>query len=228
MRRIDPLRPGAEGATRLSRAVGAYNSFIDASSASFLSSPPEELSALHAVLNALVIASHEHENRLANPGVVDENGQACADRIETVVTPTPATDVVVLPPVERAIEVCLYIDREFRIVPALYRPELRDTLALAAGERRPFSEVYADANRFAQPEWLVVGDAVTVEAQQYFRFGVARSIQPGELHYRGQADGVDYFTLDGERNPPSVVYFPVASECAVQPYRAAETIRVRG
>ncbi|CAN5715726.1 hypothetical protein BH23GEM6_BH23GEM6_24540 [soil metagenome] len=221
LQQIDPLRPGAVGATRLSRTIGAYNSFVDASSTAFLAQPPEELTAIHAVLNSLVIASLEHADRPANVGVVDDRGLACA-------LPAAPPVAAVVPPVERAIEICLYIDRNFQIVTGLVRPTEGDTLVLVGGERRPFSEVYANANRFAQPAWLTVGDQVTIGTSQYNRFGVSRSVRPGELQHAGQIDGVDYFVMQGERGAPAVVYFPVAPDCEVQPYRAVTTIRVRG
>jgi hypothetical protein len=223
VQRIDPLRPGAVGPTRLSKAVGAYNSFVDASSPAFLAQPPEELAALHAVLNQLVIASLENEGRVADPRVVDERGLACALLVERVPDlPPPPT------PVERAIEICVLLDRDFRFVTALLRPETGDTLVLVGGERRPFAEVYPEAARIPQPGWLLVGDPVTIGGVEYTRFGIPRIVRPGELTFAGQVDGVDYFVMPGERTPHSVVYFAIAPACEVQPYRRTETIRVRG
>jgi hypothetical protein len=218
---VDPLRPGPMSATRLHRAVGAYNTFVDVSSDAFLAQQPDELIALHAVLNSLVIASLENEGRVTSRTDVDERGLGCAALQPLVVTVIP-------PPVEQALVICVMLDRNFREVNALYRPATRDTMVLSSGQRLAFAEVYPDADRLTLTEWLVNRDAISIGGTQYIPFGLSRTVRPGELAYQGQAEGVDYFAQAGERSPATVVYFPVARSCEVQPYRAAETVRPRG
>jgi hypothetical protein len=219
---LDPLRPDPAGATRLDRAVAAYNGFVDASSTGFLAGQPDELIALHAVLNSLVIASLEHEGRPADPRIVDERGLACAVLREDPVVPPPP------PPIEQAMLICIMLDRDFREVNALFRPATGDTMVIVDGQRLPLSQVYPDADRFTLAEWLIRRDSVTIGVTPYIPFGLSRTVRPGELARVGQVDGVDFYVQPGESTPPAVVYFPVARGCEVQPYRAAETVRPRG
>ena len=219
---IDPLRPGTAGATRLSGALGAYNSYIDASSADFLARAPEELTALHAVMNSLVIATLENERRAVDVRSVDARGLACAAAI-------PPREEVVTTPIEHALEICLLIDREFQVVTALWRPDSGDTLALVQGERRPFSEVRSRATAPVHPEWLATREPVTINSVEYVPFGVPRTVRPGEMTSTGELDGASYFVARNERGDAAPrVYFPVGPNCVVQPYQPVETIQVRG
>jgi len=222
---MDPLYPGEAVATRLSYAVGAYNALIDASSAGFLTSPPQELTALHAVLNQLVIASLENEGRPTEITVVDDAGLACAIPFTP---PPPAAPPAPPPPVEQAIEMCILVDGDFRDIAAIRRPESADTVVIVSGVRRPLLEVYPGATDVPTASWVPLGAAVTIGGAQYQPFGVSRTVDPGELTRRGELDGFDYYTTPNEPATPSVVYFVAGPECEVQPYRAAETIRVRG
>jgi hypothetical protein len=215
---IDPASPGPAGATRLSRTVGAYNGFIEASSAEFIASPPPELSALHSVLNALVIASLEHEGRAEDFSVVDAEGLACAIPFVPAVTAPP-------PPIEHAMEICVVVDGNVQYVAALWRPETGDTLALVAGERRPFGEVYPEPQR---PAWVTVGDPIQVGTTEYRAFGVARMVRPGELTRAGEVGGAEYWVEATDRPPHAIIYFLASTDCQFQPYRSVETIRVRG
>src|SRR5690606_1029573 len=142
--RVDPRNPGEEAATRLSNAVGAYNAFVDASSAEFLVDPPAEMTALHAVLNQLVIATLENEGRPADVTVVDDEGLACAVPFTPAPPPPP-------PPLEQAIQMCVWTDGEFRNIAAVRRPELGDTVAIVNGNRLPLLEVYPTAAEVPTP-----------------------------------------------------------------------------
>jgi hypothetical protein len=218
LRRIDPLRPGVVAPTRLSRSVGAFNAFIDASDPAFLAQPSEEFIALHTVFNSLVIASIEHAGRPAEPDVVDARGLACAMLVER---PEP--------PAEQAIEFCVLLDRDFRDVIGLVRPGVGDTMVIVDGVRRPFAEAYPEADRMPVPDWLVNQEPVTIGGVRYTQFGRARPVRPGELTFAGQAAGAEFFVPHGERAPvPPVIYFPIAPNCVVQPYQPVEAIRVRG
>jgi hypothetical protein len=220
--RMDPLRPGEAGPTRLTRAVAAYNGFIDASAESFLRSPAQEMTAIHSVLNHLVIASLENEGREARADVVDQAGLACA----MLFPPVPAAPP---PPVEQAIEMCVMVDGEFRNIAMLRRPDTGETMVLVNGERQPLAAVYPTATVVPSPEWVSRGEAITIGTTNYQPFGVTRAASPGELSRRGQVQGHDYFTAPNESiTSPTVVYFLAGPECVVQPYRSAETIRVRG
>jgi hypothetical protein len=219
---VNPLRPGIAAPTRLGRAVSAYNAFVDASPAAFLASPPQEFAAIHAVLNQLVLASLVHEGRPEDPRVVDEAGLACA---LPVAAPPPAAPP---PPIEQAISMCILIAGEFREVAAIRRPEVGDTVVIVGGERRPLAEVYPTAARIDTAPWIPLGESVTIGGIEYQAFGVTRIVQPAKLVRRGQYQGFDYYVAPGEPAVPTVLYFAAAPHCEVQPFRAVETIRVRG
>jgi hypothetical protein len=224
---MDPLNPGEVGPTQLSRAVGAYNGFVDASSDAFLMSPPDELAAVHAVLNQLVIASLENEGRPANPSVVDAAGLACAILPPPAPAPAPAPPPPP-PPVEQAISICVLVEREFRDVTALRRPALGDTMVIVGVERRPLAEVYPNAREVNTPPWVPLGEPVTIGNAVYQPFGVTQIVEPNEVVQRGQVQGYDFYAAPTAPAAPTEIFFPVGPGCEVQPYRSAETIRVRG
>jgi hypothetical protein len=219
---MDPLRPGERAPTRLSRVVGAYNALVDASSPEFLHDPPAEFTAIHAVLNYLVIGSLENEGRPEQRSIVDEAGLACA-----ILFPAVPVAEVPPPPVEQAIEICLWVDGDFRNVAAVRRPALGDTMVIVAGDRQLLSEVYPAATDVPSPPWVPSGEPVTVGTVEYQPFGVSRIVGPGEMSRRGQVEGYDYYALAAEPSAP-VIYFLAGPNCEVQPYRSVETIRVRG
>jgi hypothetical protein len=223
--KLDPANPGPIAASRLSRAVAAYNEVVDRSSPRFLAAPPQEFVAIHAVLNRLVIAAIENEGRPTDASQVDERGLACAAPLAPVFTPPAETPP---PPVERAIEICVATESGFRNVAAVYRPGTGDTLVFVGGDRRAFAEVHAGA-AYAQSElWFVGREPVVHEGREYQPFGLPRIVQPGELIGRGTYQGVPVFVQPDERTPADVLYFAVRAGCEVQPYRAVDRIRVRG
>ena len=121
MNTLDPLRPGRAAPSQLARVTGAYNSFVDASGDAFISNPPAELLALHAVLDELVEASIQNEGRPANVADVDASGLACAG---AAVAPPPVTTVVVAPPpADQPFEMCVLVNGDFRIVAGLRTPD---------------------------------------------------------------------------------------------------------
>jgi hypothetical protein len=227
--RLDPANPGPIAASRLGRAVAAYNEVVERSSPQFLAAPPQEFVAIHAVLNRLVLAAIENEGRPTDVSQVDERGLACAAPLAPVVAPPAGTPPAETPPpVERAIEICVATESGFRNIAAVYRPGTGDTLVFVGGERRAFSEVHTGAV-YAQSElWFVGREPVMHEGREYQPFGLPRVVQPGELIARGTYQGVPVFVQPNERTPADVLYFAVRTGCEVQPYRAVERIRVRG
>lgn len=225
--RIDPEKPGSAAATRLSRAIGAYNTFLEESSDRYLATSPDELAAIHAVLNRMVIAGMENQDRAVEPWRVDANGLACAPAVP-VLAPTPV-EPEPAPPIERAMEVCILDGRQLRTLAAVYRPETGDTVVIVQGERRPLSEVYDLNAGYAEDAlWFAGKDAVQYAGREYKPFGIERIVEPNELVYNGELQGVNVFVQAGESTPPEVFYVPVRPGCEVQPYRAVEEIRVRG
>jgi hypothetical protein len=227
--KLDPANPGPIAASRLGRAVAAYNEVVDRSSPRFLASPPQEFVAIHAVLNRLVIAAIENEGRPTDVSRVDERGLACAGSLVPVFTPPAETPPAETPPiVERAIEICVATESGFRNVAAVYRPGTGDTLVFVGGERRPFAEVHTET-AYAQGElWFAGRERVTHEGREYQPFGLPQVVQPGELIARGTYQAVPVFVQPNEATPADVLYFAVRAGCEVQPYRAVERIRVRG
>lgn len=218
---MDPRRPGREGPTRLARVTGLYNAFVDASADAFIASPPDELLALHAVLDELVQASIENAGRDGDPNQVDDSGLACAG------PSTPLIPVVVeAPPADRPFEMCALVNGDFRIAAGLLTAD-GDSVAIVDDRRVPFSSVYTAASEVPTPAWVSRGDAVTIDGVRYQPFGVTRAVQPGEVFRRGYHEGFEYFAAAGEAES-AVIYFVAGTNCVVQPYRSVETIRVRG
>lgn len=220
--RMDPKDPGKLVPTRLNSAVTAFNDFIEESSPEFLTNPPDEMTTIHSVLNDLVIASLENEDRRIDPTVVDNAGRACA-----VLLPPPAP-APPPPPVEQAMSMCVLDGNEFRNIAAIRRPEIGDTVVILNGDRQPLASVYPMATEVPSPPWVPLAEPVTIGQVEYQPFGVSRRVNPGELEYRGEHMGYAFFTERGEPDRARVLYFLAGPECEVQPYRSVETIRVRG
>lgn len=222
METLDPLRPGRAAPTQLARVTAAYNAFVDASSDEFMTAPPGEMLALHAVLNELVSASIQNEGRPADPSSVDAAGLACAGAAAPVVPVVVAAP----PPADRPFEMCVLMNGDFRIAAGLLTAE-GDSIALVDDRRVPFGSVYTAASDVPTASWVSRGEAVTIEGVRYQPFGVTRAVEPGETVRSGYHEGYAYFVGAGEADSP-VIYFVSGADCLVQPYRSVETIQVRG
>ena len=216
--RMDPRDPGRGAPTRLYESVGAWDDFVDASSAPFLAAPPDEMLAIQAVLARLDRAAIEHAARDGDTEAVDAFGLACA--------PPPAPVAVE----EIPFEVCVLAEGDFRWARGLFVPATGDSLAEAGGARRPFAEAYPGREGYAAGlPWFARDTPVVVGGREYRQWGMSRVVTPGELAPSGTHRGVPVFVAPGERTPPDVIYLPFRPGCEVQPYRrSAEYRRVRG
>ncbi|HET7234490.1 MAG TPA: hypothetical protein VFJ16_31045 [Longimicrobium sp.] len=216
--RIDPLRPGRNAATRLHRAVAAWDELVDASGDAFLATPPDAFVALAAVLGRLDRAAIAHAARVADPRQVDEFGAACA--------PPPAAQA----PAMLAFEACVLGGGEFRAVQGVYLPATGDSLVVGGdGSRRPLREVYPDTGYAGGRGWFSRDTAIVAFGRRYVRWGMSRVARPGELRPATWFQGVPVFAAPDAGPRPEVVYVPFRRGCEVQPYRRAdEARRVRG
>jgi hypothetical protein len=219
--RLRPDRPGYRTATQLASVVGAYNTFIENSSAAFLRSPPEALLGIQAVLSPLVIAALENEGRDATrraaPGSL-----ACAAPPPAIVPPIAAPPA---PPIERAVVVCVVAEDGIRAIGAIVL-ESGDTVVASAGTRLPLSALFPDTIAFAgDAEWYASADELTLNGRRYMRFGLPRLASPdADLRRVGEYGGVPLFAEAGEDH----VVVPVRPGCLMQDYRPERYLRVRG
>src|SRR5690606_8286466 len=155
-----PQRPGHRTATQLSGVVGAYNTYIEASSAELLGSPPDALLAIQAVLSRLVVAALENEGRPATR-TVDASGLACAPPLG----PRPPTPPDV--PTERATVVCVVAADGLRAIGAIVLAS-GDTFVATAGRRVPLAEAFPEAIAYAaDAPWFARTDALNVNGRRY-------------------------------------------------------------
>ena len=213
-RRLRPERPGYRTATQLASLVGAYNTFLDHSSAAFLSRPPEALIGIQAVLAPIVIAAIENEgrdaSRRAGPGEL-----ACAPPVAP-----PPTLVV-----ERPAVVCVIAPDGLRALGAIVLSS-GDTMVVAGGRRIPLSEAYPQNVRYAaDAAWYANAEPITVNGLEYVQFGLPR-LAPADTDVRrvGEYRGVPLFAAPGEDN----LVIPVRADCLLHDYRPVPTLRPRG
>jgi hypothetical protein len=137
------------------------------------------------------------------------------------VTPPPA------PPTTRTITVCVVDNGALREVSATYTPSTGDTTV----NNRDFSDVYPTTvpTYASGATWYINNDSITVNGEEYVRFGVARVITPpSQLTRVGEFQGTPIFGQTGEAAPQQVLYVPLRPGCEFQPYQLREEIRVRG
>ena len=212
--RLRPERPGYRTATQLTSLVGAYNSFLDHSSAEFLSRPPEAMLGIQAVLAPMVIATIENAgrdaSRRARPGEL-----ACAPP-----APPPPTLVV-----ERPAVVCVIAPDGLRALGAIVLAS-GDTVVASGGRRIPLSEAYPQDVRYAgDAPWYANAEPITVNEREYVQFGLPRLAPPDtDLRRVGAHEGVPLFAAPDEDH----LVVPVRPDCLLHDYRPVPTLRPRG
>ena len=221
--RMDPRDPGRGAPTRLYGAVGAWDEFIDASTAAFLAAPTEEMLVIQSVLSRLTYAAIQHAARDGDTWRVDGFGLGCAPVM-------PAAAEVPAALEELPFERCVLSDGDFRSVGGAYLPATGDSLVEVEGVRRPLREAYPDRDGYAMgASWFGRDLPISVGGREYRQWGMSRVVRPGNLVPLADYQGVRVFMVPGERVPADVIYVPFRSGCEVQPYRrAADIHRVRG
>jgi hypothetical protein len=185
-----------------------FNALVRGSSAEFMADPPHEFLAVYEIVN--------YQSTGAPPASV----WVCP--ADEVVEPPP----VITPPEERALEICVLVDDDLRIVTGIFRPETGDTLI----NNVPFREAYpllAPTYASVAP-WFVQSDSMRFNQQLYVRFGLTRRMAPENLERVGDHQGTAIFAEIGEEVPHPALLVPVRPGCVFQPYQRRETIRPRG
>jgi hypothetical protein len=210
---MDPARVGTDGPMRLAGAMAAYDEFIDESSEAFLRAPSDEFLAVRHYLASLSRAALENEGRLADETSRDEWGLVCA----------PA------PEIELALQLCVVLDQEMRIVDAIFLPSSGDTVVVVEGRREPLAErypyqpwVYA-----AETSWYGNDEPVVHLGNEYLRYGLPRLVKPEEVTRVGEYRGVSLYASPADPTPETI-YVPLAAGCEAQPYRMVQSLRPRG
>ena len=210
---MDPAKVGTEGPMRLAGAMAAYDEFIDESSEAFLRAPTDAFLAIRHYLASLTRAAIENQGRLADETAVDEWGLVCA----------PAHEI------ELALQLCVVLDEELRMVDAIFLPSSGDTVVVVDGRRRPFTEryPYQPSVYATESSWYGNDEPVIYEGNEYLRFGLSRIVKPEEMTRVGEYRGVSLYASVGEATP-GTIYVPVAAGCEAQPYRMVQSLRPRG
>jgi hypothetical protein len=185
-----------------------FNALVRGSSAEFLADPPHEFLAVYEIVH--------YQSTGAPPASV----WVCP--ADEVVEPPP----VITPPEERALEICVLIDDDLRIVTGKFRPETGDTLI----NNVPFREAHplvAPTYASVAP-WFVQSDSMQFNQHLYVRFGLTRRLAPEDLERVGEHQGTAVFAEIGEEAPHPALLVPVRPGCVFQPYQRRETIRPRG
>jgi hypothetical protein len=184
-------------------AIRHFNDLVRGSSAEFLSNPPQEFLAVHEIV------------RYLSTGAPAASTWVC-----------PAEEVVIPPPVETPLEICVMIDDDLRIITATFRPETGDTLIDGVPFREAHTGVAPDYAGAAP--WFAQSDSLRFGEQLYVRFGLTRRLLPTNLRRVGYQAGTAVFAEVGELSPYPALYVPVRPGCVFQPYQRRETIRPRG
>ncbi len=224
---MDPREPGYQTATGLAAAVLYYNEFIDAADLDYFDNPSDEFLTIEAVLRRLVQTAIDNEGRPVDlPSWRGDYGLPCAPAPVAPPEPEPEPEPPPRPPLpERAIEVCVYDQGELRFVPATFLPETGDTLVLFAGERRKFSDVYAESDYASELDWVKAGEMIELGRERYTQFGRPSALSATDrLVYTGTYRGVRLFAREGAGTPPGTVYLPFGPRCQIQPYQLAEPV----
>lgn len=132
-------------------------------------------------------------------------------------------------PVEEPIRLCVLVNDVPRYVDATVAPETGDTSVVVNGERRPFAAVYPPGTYAESRPFFVNNEPVPFAGRRYVRFGLPRTVAPGDLTRIGEYQGVGLFAETGAANPPQFLYLPARPNCEYQPYQLEEEVRrVRG
>jgi hypothetical protein len=225
---LDPDKPRYESATGLTAVVYSFNEYVEASDDAFLADAPDALLAIETVLSRLVVSAIENEDRIADEASRrGDYGLICAPPPPPAAPPPTASHPVMPPPppLERVIEVCVIEDDRIRFVPAIFRPEIGDTVAVRQGLRVSFSSVHPDVSA-AELAWVTRGEAVRLGLASYIPSGQPFTVSPADdLSAAGEFMGVPLFTRKAAGSPPDVLFVPLAPRCLVQPYRLQEDVR---
>lgn len=125
------------------------------------------------------------------------------------------------------VSVCLVRDGRIETVVADYNPATGDSTVGG----RPVREAYPVTDQFAAARpWFVNDEPIVYAGWRYVKYGLPRSMVPGDLVAVGTAGGVTVFAEPGaSRSPLEVMYLPVSPYCEFQPYTGPETAHaVRG
>lgn len=142
--------------------------------------------------------------------------------------PAPVTPPPAPAPTTRDITICV-VDTSGQLadVTATFTPSTGDTTV----NGRAFSTAYPTSTpTYASgATWYINNDSITINGQEYVRFGVARVITPpSQLTRVGEYQGTGVWAQTGEEAPYQVLYVPLRPGCEFQPYQLREEIRVRG
>lgn len=142
----------------------------------------------------------------------------------------PAAPVAPAAPAEMTMQVCVVDDGMLRQVSAIHVPSRRDTLVMVDGQRRAFSSVHpaSPPTYAAGASWYTASDAITLDGQEYVRYGLPRVIGATQLDRIADYQGTAVFAEQGAEAPHTLVYLPLRPGCEFQPYQQREAIRVRG
>lgn len=77
-----------------------------------------------------------------------------------------------------------------------------------------------DAPNAAAAEWYVANESIRFDGRRYLKFGLPRTLAPGDVTRVGSLDGVGLYAETGESGPAEVLYVPVAPGLEFQPYHA--------
>lgn len=219
--RMDPARPGVVAPMKLNRSVADFNDFVDDSSPTFLANPPEELGAVQSVLSRIVISALENEGRVVDADAAPAGALACAP-------PAEAAPVAVVVP-EVAIAMCVMRPEGPVEVAGVVNPATGDTVAIVAGERRPFSEVGRPTVTFAaNAPWYARGEPIAFGRDRYVRYGLPTEMAPNSVMRVGEYEGVPVYARTRALRPDAI-FVPAEAPCTFQEYRRVEEVmRVRG
>lgn len=211
--RMDPARPGVAAPTRLAAALSAFDDYLDASSAAFLSTPPAELLVVHAALTRLVnggIKNHGRAETRAVPG----SGLACAVAgVHEEVTPTGRGSG--MDEEMRPFAMCTVAEAGPVQVYGLITPS-GDSLAIVDGEQRVLREAYPAVPTATETPWYHADAKVALGRDRYARWSGVRELVPGSVALFGRHEGVNVYAAPGVPRPKQV-YVPVG-DCGFQGY----------
>lgn len=143
--------------------------------------------------------------------------------------PMPMPEPMPMPaPVDemRNVEVCVVENGMLRNVQAQYNATRGDTMV----NGQAFSMAYPATTGYAAgASWFINSEALTINGQQYVRFGLPRVLGVTDVARMTDYQGVPVFAETGATGTPDIVYVAVRPGCEFQPYQREQKVRnVRG
>ena len=154
---------------------------------------------------------------------------ACVRATAPVVPPpapqaSPPAFTPEAPPLEH-LTVCVVRDGVLTDVPVSYDPATGDSLY----EGRRFSEAFPIDSTFAAGAgWFYEQPMIPLDRRQYVKYGLPRTLRPGDVVPRGEYRGVGVFMDPRHPEPFSILYLLVRPNCEFQPYETEMGGPVRG